>query len=192
MSQDEKQAQRELCLARRRVLSGPERATKSAAICEHLTALPELQAARTVLSYRATEDEVALTAFHTWALEQGKVLAFPVSYSGGRMEAYVPQGAESWEKGRYGIWEPDPERSRLVEPGELNAVILPCVGFDASGQRLGHGGGYYDRYLPQCPKAVCVLVAFEAQRLEWVMTDPHDQRAELAVTERGVFPSGGT
>lgn len=189
---NEKQAQRELCLARRRVLSGPERATKSAAICEHLTALTAMKEARTVLSYRATEEEVDLTAFHTWALEQGKVLAFPVCRGWGQMQAYTPHGPESWRQGKYGIWEPDPDRSRLVEPGELDMVILPCVGFDAQGRRLGHGGGYYDRYLPQCPEAVRVLVAFEVQRLERVRTDAHDQRAELAATERGVFPSGGT
>lgn len=192
MTEGEKQAQRALCLARRRALSEVERATKSVAICEHLTALTAMQEARTVLSYRATEDEVDLTAFQTWALGQGKALAFPVCRGGGQMEAHIPAGPESWRQGKYGIWEPDPDGSRLVEPGELDMVILPCVGFDARGRRLGHGGGYYDRYLPQCPEAVRVLVAFEAQRLEQVRTDPHDQRAELAVTERGVFPSGGT
>lgn len=192
MTEAEKQAQRALCLARRRALSEEERAAKSAAICEQLTALTAMQEAGTVLSYRARLDEVDLTVFRAWALEQGKVLAFPVSDPGGRMEAYVPQDTESWERGRYGILSPIPARSRLVEPGELDAVILPCVGFDALGWRLGHGGGYYDRYLPQCPKAVRVLVAFEAQRLEQVRTAAHDQRADLAVTERGVFPSSGT
>lgn len=182
-----KQAQRELCLARRRSLSAAERAEKSAAICAHLAAIPTLCQAKVILSYRAVEDEADLSVFHAWALAQGKTLAFPVSYPGGDMEAYVPNGPESWERGRYGILSPIPERSRPVEPGELDAVILPCVGFDGQGRRLGHGGGYYDRYLPQCPRAVRILVAFEAQRLERVETGPTDQSVHIFATEQGAF-----
>ena len=182
-----KKTQRQACLARRRALTREERAEKSAAICAHLKALPALQGAKTILSYMATLDEVDLSAFHVWALAQGKTLAFPVSYPGGRMEAYAPLSPESWERGRYGILSPIPQRSRLVEPGELDAVILPCVGFDAQGRRLGHGGGYYDRYLPQCPRAVRVLAAFEVQRLERVETGSTDQSVHTLVTEQGVF-----
>lgn len=185
--ESEKQTQRAFALAQREALSTEERSAFSAAICRHLTALPALQAAQTILSYRSTETEVDLSAFHTWAAEQGKTLAFPVSYPGGRMEAYVPQGPESWERGRYGIWAPIPERSKRMPPEQLDAVILPCVGFDSQGWRLGHGGGYYDRYLPLCPRAERILVAFETQRLEAVATDVHDQNAHMMVTELGDF-----
>ena len=189
---EEKRDQRAACLARRDALSPGERATFSAAICRHLTELPALQAAKVIFSYMAAGTEADLVAFHRWALAQGKTLAFPVSYPQGRMEAYVPAGPESWARGRYGILAPIPERSRRLDPQELDAGILPCVAFDAAGRRLGHGGGYYDRYLPQCPKAVRVLVAFEAQRLDAVATDPHDQRAQALVTESGAVltPSG--
>lgn len=182
-----KKAQRLDCLARRRGLSAEERAKKSDAICAHLTAIPTLCQAKVILSYQAVEDEADLSDFHARAVERGKTLAFPVSYLGGRMEAYVPLNPEGWERGRYGILSPIPERSRLVEPGELDAVILPCVGFDGQGRRLGHGGGYYDRYLPQCPQAVRVLVAFEVQRLERVETVTTDQSVHTLVTEQGVF-----
>lgn len=182
-----KHIQREHCKTRLHELLAGERANHSAAICGYLTALPILREAKTILSYQATELEADLSAFHAWALAQGKTLAFPVSYSGGRMEAYVPLSPESWERGRYGILSPIPERSRPVEPGELDAVILPCVGFDAQGRRLGHGGGYYDRYLPQCPRAVRILVAFEAQRLERVETGPTDQSVHIFATEQGAF-----
>jgi len=182
-----KHIQRERCKTRLHELSAGERAEYSAAICEYLSVLPILREATTILSYMSTSDEVDLSVFHAWALALGKTLAFPVSYPGGRMEAYVPLNPEGWEQGRYGILSPIPERSRLVEPGELDAVILPCVGFDGQRRRLGHGGGYYDRYLPQCPQAVRVLVAFEVQRLERVETEATDQSVHTLVTEQGVF-----
>ncbi len=185
MSDREKEYQRTLALARRRSLSEDVRRAHSAAICRHLTELPALQAAQVIFSYMAAGSEADLADFHRWALAQGKTLAFPVSYPRGRMEAYVPEGPESWEKGRYGILTPTPERSRRLDPRELDAVILPCVGFDAAGRRLGHGGGYYDRYLPQCLQALRVLVAFEAQRLDAVAVDTHDQRVQAVVTESG-------
>lgn len=183
---EEKAAQRERCLTGCQGLSAQQRSEFSAAICRYLEDLPALQGANVILSYRATELEADLTAFHTWATGQGKILAFPVSYSGGRMVAYAPHGPESWERGRYGIWSPVPERSEPVAPDRLDAVILPCVGFDALGGRLGHGGGYYDRYLPRCPQAVRILAAFEVQRLEAVAAGPYDQGAHVVITELGI------
>ncbi len=185
MSDREKERQRALALERRRGLFEDVRKAHSTAICRHLTELPALQTAKVIFSYMAAGAEADLAAFHRWAAEAGKTLAFPVSYLQGRMEAYVPKGPESWVRGRYGILAPIPERSTRVEPQALDAVILPCVAFDAVGRRLGHGGGYYDRYLPQCPRAFRVLVAFEAQRLDAVAVDPHDQPAQALVTESG-------
>lgn len=185
MTDREKELQRVLALERRRSLSEDVRRTRNAAICRHLAELPALQAAKVIFSYMAVGSEADLTAFHRWAEARGKTLAFPVSYPQGHMEAYVPNGPESWARGRYGVPAPIPERSRRLDPRELDAVILPCVAFDARGRRLGHGGGYYDRYLPQCPQAFRVLVAFEAQRLDAVVTGPHDQNVQALVTELG-------
>lgn len=182
-SVEKKETLRAVCLARRRALSPQARAEGSETICRRLAALPALQKARRILSYRAAEDEADLSAFHAWAEREGKTLAFPVSYAGGHMEAYIPRGPDSWERGRFGIWAPVPERSVPAGASSLDAVILPCVGFDAAGRRLGHGGGYYDRYLPRCPQAVRVMAAFAAQRLDEVPTQRCDQRAEIVVTE---------
>ena len=182
---ERKRLQRAECLARRRTLSPRQRAEYSAAVCQALTGLPELQSARTILSYMAVEDEADLSAFHAWAQAQGKRLAFPVCRGGGELEAFIPPDRESWEVGSYGIPSPIPERSVPVAPEELDAVLVPCVGFDGCGGRLGHGGGYYDRYLARCPEAKRILAAFEVQRLERAAGEPLDQPVDAAVTERG-------
>lgn len=64
----------------------------------------------------------------------------------------IQQDDRSWEIGKYGILSPIPECSESVRADELDAVLMPCVGFDSHGGRLGHGGGYYDRYLLRCSK----------------------------------------
>ena len=61
------------------------------------------------------------------------------------------------------------------------------MAFDSEGRRLGHGAGYYDRYLPRCEKALCLGVAFEAQRLERVATEAHDRTMDRIVTEKEII-----
>lgn len=187
MKEMTKQAQRTACLTRRRALSREEWRAFSTDICRNLVELEILERAGVILSYRATEDEVGLDTFHSWAESRGKCLAFPVAYEQGRMEAWKPKDRDSWERGRYGIWVPAVSRSVLINPEEIEAVIVPCVGFDGYGGRLGHGGGYYDQYLPLCPRAARVLVAFEEQRLERVATGPEDQAVDMVVTQAGAF-----
>ncbi len=179
-----KQEQRRLALDARWALTAGERAEASARICGHLIGVPELQRARLVLSYRAMEDEADLEAVHIWLRERGVRLAFPVSLPRGRMEAWEPSG---WRRSAYGIWEPDRADSRLVPPGEIDLVLAPCVAFDGENRRLGHGAGYYDRYLPCCTNARVAAAAFEAQRLEQLAYDAFDFPMDIIVTEQGVF-----
>ena len=177
-----KAEQRKQALAARRALSPEERRACSAAICERLRSLPGFREAGTILSYRALADEVDLRPL------EGTVearLVYPRCLPGGELEARQPIGP--WKPGPFGIEEPDPERSLPVAPEALDLVLVPCVGFDSGGRRLGHGAGYYDRYLPHCPRAKTILVAFEAQRLARVVTDEHDRNMDWIVTENGIY-----
>ena len=178
----EKKELRRLALARRDALCAESRAAASAEICRLLAELPELERAGTVLGYAAVGSECDLAALYE-AL--GVSLAFPVCGTDGRMEAFIPAGA--LVPGRFSIPEPDPSVSRRLAPEELDAVLVPCAAFDESGRRLGRGGGYYDRYLPRCPRARAILTAFEAQRLPRVPCEAHDRSFSLLVTEQGVF-----
>lgn len=181
----EKKALRRLARARRDAMPPDERAAAERALCALLSELPELRSAKTVLGYAAVGSEAALGALYAAVRSRGAVLAFPVTDAEGRMEAYVPAGPLA--PGRFAIPEPDPARSRLVPSGALDAVLVPCLGFDAALRRLGQGGGFYDRYLLRCPQAALVLTAFESQRLSAVPVEPHDLAFSLLVTEAGVF-----
>lgn len=183
-----KNGQREQCLRAREALSPSERQLMDQKICLRLQDLPQVREARTILSYMAVGEETDLSNFHDWVRDQpDKSLAFPISGPDGQLIAAVPLGEESWEMGRYRIPAPIPERSRLLEPEELDLVIAPCVGFDRRGGRLGHGGGYYDRYLPRCSQAVTVQTAFEVQALDEVALEAWDWPVDLTVTEAGVW-----
>ena len=179
----EKADQRAAARRARRELTVSQREEKSRAICQKLSALPALQNARTVFSYCAAPEEADLSAFHRWALAQGKRLAFPVCGEKGRMEAYIPDSQEALRPGRLGILEPDPARGERVPPEELDAIVLPCVAFDKANRRLGQGGGYYDRYLVRCPRAVRIAAAFAAQELPAVAANAEDMAVDMVVTE---------
>ena len=77
------------------------------------------------------------------------------------------------ETGAHGI--PAPKRQLpIVTPQELDILIVPGVAFTPQGDRLGYGGGYYDRYLPQCPQAQKIALAFSRQILAHIPTETHD------------------
>jgi 5-formyltetrahydrofolate cyclo-ligase len=70
-----------------------------------------------------------------------------------------------------------------------DVVLVPCVGFTASGFRLGYGGGYFDRWLAQYPHVTTVGVAWSGAQIDDATFDaqPHDKPLTLIVTEQGVL-----
>ena len=85
----------------------------------------------------------------------------------------------------HGILEPKADCA-LVTPADIDFAVVPCLSFDRRGRRLGQGGGYYDRLLPQLSCLTC-LICRERLMSEAVPTEEHDRRCTLYVTERGVM-----
>ena len=89
------------------------------------------------------------------------------------------------EVGNFGVMEPKKETTRPVEPSILDLVIVPGVAFDKEGFRIGHGAGYYDRFLPRLPeKTVTVSLAFDMQLIDKVPICCHDIAVKYVITEK--------
>ena len=182
-----KSEQRKFVLERRRAMTGPEISEKSGLICARLLRLPELQKAGLILSYMPTYDEADVIGLNQSLRAMGKRLCYPVTAGGGIMSAYEPDSPDDFAEKRYGILEPITGRSKPVSPGDIDAIILPCVAFDDKLRRLGHGAGYYDRFLPLCEKAVKIAAAFELQRAAAVPIDSFDVAMDAVATELRIY-----
>jgi 5-formyltetrahydrofolate cyclo-ligase len=90
--------------------------------------------------------------------------------------------------GKYGITEPHPDTT-MINPGEVDLIIVPCVGCDRQKYRLGYGGGYYDRLLsdPQWSNIPTIGVVFDFAFLPQLPVECWDKPLKSVVTEAGVM-----
>jgi 5-formyltetrahydrofolate cyclo-ligase len=165
-------------------------------ICDRFIALPEYQAARTVLFYVDVRSEVRTRQSLPAALGHGKKIVVPWCNARGELELFHLQAMEELALGMYKILEPRPDLrdrpEKHVGPRELDLVMVPGVAFDRTGARMGHGKGYYDKLLQHCrPDAPLVALAFECQLFPAIPTAPHDIFMDKIITEAAVYDGRG-
>ncbi|MGE5171029.1 MAG: 5-formyltetrahydrofolate cyclo-ligase [Rudaea sp.] len=181
----EKRALREAAFAARDALAPAWRARASQAIAARIAAMDTFARARVVfltLPYRSEWDATLLAQR---ALAAGKIVAAPrVDPAARALHPYrIEDVARDVAPGYLGIPEPRADCVPLALE-RIDWVLVPGIAFDASGNRLGYGGGYYDRLLPQLARSVWrVAGAFEAQIVEAVPTAPHDMGVDCIATE---------
>lgn len=166
-----------------RTLDDGFRKIASAAACERLISLKEFRSARTVLAYMAMKTECDPREAVRYALDSGKRVAFPLCAADSRLELYIPEDENAFVSGSFGILEPDPKRSTLIEFDELDFIIVPAISFGRSDRRrLGQGGGYYDRLLSSGHAYRCGF-CFSLQLRDAVPCEEHDCSVDCIVTE---------
>ena len=99
---------------------------------------------------------------------------FPLCLPEHKLRFHVVKSiAEDMEPGAMGIPAPAPHTDD-VAPEEIDLLIVPGVAFTRDGNRMGYGGGYYDRFIPLCTNAQIVALAFQEQLIDTIPTEEHD------------------
>ncbi len=176
-------------IAEKRALLNEETILRSdQQILQNLLALPQYQKAKTVFCFVGTKEEINTKPIILDALSKGKRVCVPLCVTLGVMHAHEITGLHDLQPGKYGIEEPK-AHCPYVAPRTINFVIVPCVTCNHSGQRLGYGAGFYDRYLENmtAPKAV---LCRSALMNEEIPVDSHDVVIETVVTDERVFGVG--
>lgn len=152
-----------------------------AAIEAKLLSLPEYIAAKRVFVYFSIGNEVKTQGVISHALAVGKLVALPVCEADGKMSFRLISSLNELTLGKFGIPEPSPDAPELT-PQAGDIMIVPALCCDTHGSRLGHGAGYYDRYLAEYE---CFTVCLCRKRmLESVIpTEPTDIAVSLVLTE---------
>ena len=165
-----------------------EIASRSCAACTALIALDEFKAARAVMLYMPIAHEVDCLSAAMVAWQQDKTVLVPkVDRQRGRMTAVTCRGMDDdMVSGSYGIREPANGELWLVE--EIDFIVVPALAYDRSGNRLGRGAGFYDRFLSQKGLgAVTCGLAFDEQGVDAVPVHDHDWPVAILVTDKEVL-----
>jgi len=163
---------------KRRSLPPVSYAEKSQKIAEKLLTLPAYQDAERVLFYVSTPEEVDTHFLIQESLRLGKKVFLP-TIRGEQLSIHPLCDFADLTPGSHGILEPC--STELTPPEDMDLIVIPGVGFDARGHRLGHGKGHYDRLL-KATRGFKVGLAFQEQLVHELPIEAHDVPMDLILT----------
>lgn len=182
-----RQQLRQQLRSRRRELAPARRIQGAQVLATQLLGLPFAPTTGHVAGYWATDGEIAL---HAWQVQlpPGCVYCLPVLHADGCL-AFAPwQPGSPLRSNRFGIPEPDVHADALIDARRMAMVVVPLVAFDGSGNRLGMGGGWYDRSFAfrqhQPGPPWLVGAAYAEQRIDSIEAADWDVRLDAVCTDK--------
>lgn len=182
-------------LRQRESLPSAERATRSQRIAAHVIEWIQQSeksdsgcSFKAVMVYLSMKSEVETSGLIESLLNQSrKIIAPVVETKNGQL---VPRCIQNLEEDlvthRFGMLEPN-TNCPIFPPDQLQLIFVPGIAFDLNGYRLGYGKGFYDRFLPTCPNAVTIGIAFQLQLVEDTYPQPWDIPVQHIFTEEGIL-----
>ncbi|MCF0176269.1 MAG: 5-formyltetrahydrofolate cyclo-ligase [Bacteroidales bacterium] len=161
-------------------------AAESAEISRKLLSLGSLREARTILLYHSLPSEPSTASLISALIAEGRTVALPVVKEDFSLELREYDSSRL-RPAAMGLTEPD-GTCRTIPPEEIDFAVIPGLGFDLEGHRLGRGKGCYDRLLPllrpDCPK---YGLAFSMQIMQKIPVEPHDAVLDGIITIQDSF-----
>jgi 5-formyltetrahydrofolate cyclo-ligase len=182
-------------LLRKRDAIPPEvRKIKDRLIRENMASLDALRNAGMLFFFASFRSEVDTMEMIRTSLSDGRKVVLPkVERSRKALDLYEVRDVGELTPGYMGIPEPSvvtEDRQGTVD--KVDVVIIPGAGFDLTGNRIGYGGGYYDRLLSDLKSDIPIIApAYEEQIVDSIPAEPHDKKVNIIVTDRRVIRCGG-
>lgn len=182
---DEKNLIRKQMKQLRADMTRTERFEKSMQIFEQLITVPEFKRADRIYTYVSMDNEIDTIMLIDYSLSLEKRVFVP-RVSGKDMEFYEISDISELNPGYMGIYEPD-INGKEPDYSRTGFMCMPGLAFDRSYNRIGYGGGFYDRYLSVENKLYKAALAYEAQLLESIPAQDGDVRPDMIVTEESIY-----
>lgn len=186
MTATSKESLREQLQRTRAAMSASARLEAAAAMALHFSDHPYLTYAASFAAYVSMRAEAEPLPIFTRMAKFGKRTALPRIGDDDMLHFHEWSPGHPLEEGLHGTRQPEASSPEFIP----EVVLVPLLGFDAQGYRLGYGGGYYDRTIAHL-RATCekpplfVGMAFAAQEVPHIPTEPHDARLDGILTEHG-------
>ena len=159
-------------------------------ICTRVMEHPWYLAAQTVMAYAAMSEEPDLSPVLANILASGRRLVLPRCETRTVMTGRQVFGPDDLSPGMFGILEPNCSLPK-VNPSEIDLVLVPGVGFDPRGRRLGRGNGYYDRFLHGFLGRT-IGICFSDRLIQTIPTEDHDRSVDAVITDtKSIYCTGG-
>ena len=171
--------------ARREAISPADRLAAAQKAAAHLIEADKFKSSTHIALYYAVGGEFPTKALIDTCLAYGKKVYLPVIDKAGLLTFHAFSQGATLIANQFGILEP--KEAPLFPAHELDLLFLPLVGFDAKGNRLGVGGGYYDRLLKSLESRpiLSIGLAYTCQEVDLLPKEPQDQPIQGVLTENG-------
>ena len=185
---DEKARIRSDVLSLRDLIDPVTKAAKDSRIQTRLLTLPGFRDALTVFTFASFRSEVSTFPIIEKALLLGKKVLLPcVDGEQGELVLYEIRDLLEVSPGYRGIPEPHVSVERRRDINDADLALMPGAAFDRTGNRIGYGGGYYDRLLSRLRKKIpLIALAYEEQIVDSLPAHPHDVQVHMIVTDERV------
>lgn len=186
---EQKEAVRKILRQRKEAMVPEDRLRKSRSICRHLMQI--IPRGETVMVFTSKEMEVNTKPLIMALFKAGNPVVVPIIVKEDfSLRLSYLKDFSALVPSTFGV--PEPIGSEIpADAKDIGTIILPMLGFDRAGGRIGYGAGYYDRFLAKHPIGRKIGIAFGCQEMESLPVDENDIPMDYIITENGIVFRGG-